>query len=85
MHPFEAERRARQFVEHDRRAIAALASVYDPDVPIHENPAYVELTRKIREENDALLRGDDSAYSAETDLGWSPPSLADVEAERERS
>ncbi|MGI9409476.1 MAG: cation:proton antiporter [Hyphomicrobiaceae bacterium] len=84
MHPFEAERRARQFVEHDRRAIAALASVYDPDVPIHENAAYVELTRKIQEENDALMRGDDSAYSAETDLGWSPPSLADVEAESER-
>ena len=43
-----------------------------------------ERSRKIRAENEALLRGDDSAYSAGTDLGWSPPTLADVEAERRR-
>ncbi|MGI9522148.1 MAG: cation:proton antiporter, partial [Hyphomicrobiaceae bacterium] len=84
MHPFDAERRARQFVNYDRRAIAALADVYDPGIPVHENAAYVERSRKIRAENEALLRGDDSAYNAGTDLGWSPPTIADVEAERRR-
>ncbi|MEM7475204.1 MAG: hypothetical protein AAF483_09450, partial [Planctomycetota bacterium] len=82
--PFEAERRARQFVDFDRRSLAALADAYDPDVPIHENKEYLERFRKIREENAALLKGHDTAYSTGTDLGWSPPSLEDVEAERSR-
>lgn len=84
MHPFEAERRSRQFVDFDRRSIAALADVYDPDIPVHENPAYLERFRKIREENEALLKGEDPAYSKGTGLGWSPPSIADVEAESDR-
>jgi len=84
MHPFEAERQARRFVDYDRRTIAELADVYDPDIPLHENKAYVARTRKIREENEALLKGDDTAYSNGTGVGWSPPSLADVEAERKR-
>ncbi|MGI9476518.1 MAG: monovalent cation:proton antiporter-2 (CPA2) family protein [Hyphomicrobiaceae bacterium] len=84
MHPFEAERRARQFVDFDRRTLAALADVYDPEVPLHENQEYLERSRKIRKENTALLKGHDEAYSVGTDLGWSPPSLEDVEAERGR-
>ncbi|MFY0611532.1 MAG: cation:proton antiporter [Hyphomicrobiaceae bacterium] len=84
IHPFEAERRARQFVDFDRRSLASLADVYDPEVSIHENKEYLERFRKIREENAALLQGHDTAYSAGTDLGWSPPSLEDVEAERSR-
>lgn len=84
MHPFEAERRARRFVDFDRRTLAALADVFDPEIPLHENKEYLERSRKIRKENAALLKGHDDAYSAATDLGWSPPSLEDVEAERGR-
>ncbi|MGI9355330.1 MAG: monovalent cation:proton antiporter-2 (CPA2) family protein [Rhizobiaceae bacterium] len=84
MHPFEAERRARQFVDFDRRTLAALADVYDPEIPIHQNKEYLERFQKIREENAALLKGHDTAYSARTDLGWSPPTLEDVEAARSR-
>ena len=85
MHPFEAERRSRQFVDYDRRSLAALADVYDPEIPVHENSAYLQRFRKIREENEALLKGEDNAYSKGTGLGWSPPSIADVEAEQDRS
>ncbi len=85
MHPFEAERTARQFVAMDRSAIAALAQVYDPEVPVHRNRAYVELARQIAERNEALLRGEDPDYRSEIDRAWSPPSAEDVEAERRRS
>ncbi|MEM7776214.1 MAG: cation:proton antiporter [Pseudomonadota bacterium] len=85
MHPFEAERRARQFVDYDRRTIAALADVYDPDLPIHQNAAYVERFKEIREQNEALLRGEDPAFSARADRSWSPPTLDDVEAETRRA
>ncbi len=84
MHPFEAELKARQFVDQDRRALAALATLYDPDIPIHENAAYVQKTKEIREENEAIMRGEDAVYSARPDRAWSPPSLDDVNAEQQR-
>ena len=84
MHPFEAELKARQFVEHDRRALAALAEVYDPDIPLHENAAYVKRAKEIREENDAILRGLDREFNVRPDRAWSPPTLVDVEAEQRR-
>ncbi|MBX2855025.1 MAG: cation:proton antiporter [Rhodobacteraceae bacterium] len=46
VHPFEAERKARQFVNDDRRAIAALASLYDPEMPIQDNKAYVQKAKR---------------------------------------
>ncbi|MEM9370580.1 MAG: potassium transporter, partial [Pseudomonadota bacterium] len=85
MHPFEAERRARQFVQMDREAIVALAAVYDPEIPIHQNTAYVELTRELAARNEALLRGEDPAFRSAVDVGWTPPTLEDVEAETERT
>ena len=80
MHPFEAERRSKQFVEYDKRHIAMLADVYDPDVPIHENAAYVEKVRQITEETAAVLRGEDNAFGVRIDRGWSPPTVDDVDA-----
>lgn len=84
VHPFEAELKARQFVEQDKRALATLAPLYDPAIPIHENAAYVEKTKQIREENDAILQGDQSVFGVRIDRAWSPPTAEDVEAEEER-
>ncbi len=85
MHPFEAERKTRRFVEMDRSAMSDLAKLYDPSIPIHRNTAYVELTREIAERNQALLKGEDPAYRTGADRGWSPPTAEDVEAELRRS
>ncbi|MEO0995815.1 MAG: NAD-binding protein, partial [Pseudomonadota bacterium] len=79
VHPFEAERKARQFVEHDKRQMGAMAALYDPSVPIHENTAYVEKAKEIRKATEALMRGEDTAFGVRADRGWSPPSLDDVE------
>lgn len=80
IHPFEAERLARQFVKDDKAALAALAAVYDPDRAIHENPEYVRLAREIREAREAEMRGADRAFSHRIDRAWSPPTLKDVKA-----
>lgn len=82
MHPFEAERLAQQFVRDDRRAIAELADVYDPDVPIHQNEAYVAKAREVRDALDEEMKGRRHAFGQRTDRGWSPPSLEDVKAEQ---
>jgi len=84
MHPFEAERQARRFTEIDREALSTLASIYDPEIPIHKNAAYVSRAREINARNDAILRGEDGAFRLAADRGWSPPSAADVEAEAAR-
>ena len=80
VHPFEAERKARSFVKTDLRMIKKLASVYNPDVPVHQNEEYVKRAKEVREENEAILRGKDRLYSSRTDRGWSPPSRQDVKA-----
>ena len=80
MHPFEAERKTRQFVTQDRRHIASLADVFDPEVPLHQNTAYVERAKEVREETEALMRGQDNAYASGTDRAWSPPTADDVDA-----
>ena len=85
MHPFEAELKARRFVEQDQRAMIALASLYDPDIPPHENTAYVDKAKEIAEENDAVLRGENGVFGERAERAWSPPTPEDVEAERQRS
>ncbi len=84
VHPFEAELKARQFVDQDRHTLASLASLYDPEIPLHQNKAYVEKAKEFRDENDAVLRGDDSIQSARADSAWLPPSLDDVDAEQQK-
>ncbi|MEM7423886.1 MAG: NAD-binding protein, partial [Pseudomonadota bacterium] len=83
-HPFEAERIVRTFTVNDRKQIAALAGLYDPSIPLHENTAYVEKTKEIQAENRRELTGHDRAFRTATERGWSPPTLADVDAEEAR-
>lgn len=84
-HPYEAERKVRQFVVNDRAQLRALADLYDPEVPIQENQAFIEKTNEVRAENEAALKGRDRAFAARVDRGWSPPTVEDVEAEQQRA
>ena len=58
-----------------------LASVYDPDIPAHENAEYVEKTKKFLERYEQAMRGNSAAFGSRLDRGWVPPTLDDVEAE----
>jgi CPA2 family monovalent cation:H+ antiporter-2 len=80
MHPFEAERKAKTFIKTDQQMLQKLASVYNPEIPVHENPEYVKRTAEVREESETILRGQDRIYRSRTDRGWTPPSKKDVEA-----
>ena len=85
MHPFEAEQTARHFVNDDRAALAALAEVYDPNLPLDENPAYVARSKELIQEREAQIFGTGQAFAQETDRGWAPPSIQDLEAEENRA
>ena len=84
-HPFEAERTARHFVSFDRHHIARLADVYDPDIPIHENKAYIEKAKQSLAEMEAELSGKGDSFTGRADRGWTPPTLEDVETVTEQS
>ncbi len=85
VHPFEAERMARGFVDHDRYALRELARLYRSDIPLHENQPYVRRAMEIRAEMDAAMTGGMTAFSARIDRGWSPPSVGDVEEEERKA
>ncbi|MCL4136930.1 UNVERIFIED_CONTAM: hypothetical protein GTU68_037857 [Idotea baltica] len=84
-HPYDAERQVRNFVDGDKEALRQLAQVYDPDIPIHENEAYVARAKEIGAEQEAFMRGKSTAFASRADRGWVPPTLGDVEAEAEKN
>lgn len=84
-HPYDAERQVRNFVDGDREALRQLAQVYDPDIPIHQNEAYVARAKEISAEQEAFMRGKSKAFASRADRGWVPPTLSDVEAEAEKN
>ncbi len=85
MHAFDAEMLARAFVDDDKAALVALAALHDPDIPAHENDAYREKARELLTQRDEMLIGRGKAFRMRTDRGWTPPTVADQEAEQEGS
>lgn len=79
MHPFDAELLARKFTEDDRHILRQMARVYDPEIPSHQNPAYVEMSKTLMEEREAEIFGKGRAFATETDAGWAPPTQQDAE------
>ena len=81
IHPFEAERKAKQFVQTDRQILITMAPLFKLDVPPDQNPEYVAKAIEIREEMEAMLQGDDRVDIS--DRAWHPPrgsEKSDVEA-----
>jgi CPA2 family monovalent cation:H+ antiporter-2 len=81
VHPYDAQRQVQGFVINDREQMFEMASVYDPDIPAHENPEYVEGTKRYLARYEEAMRGNSAAFGSRLDRGWVPPTLDDVEAE----
>ncbi len=79
-HPYEAERQTQGFVENDKRAIRELAELYDPDVPVHANEAYVARTKEFLKSHEDAMRGNSDAFGIRNERGWVPPPLEDPES-----
>jgi CPA2 family monovalent cation:H+ antiporter-2 len=79
VHPYDAEQQTRGFVESDKAAIRELAALYDPKVPVHENPAYVAKTKEMLAQMEATMRGSSAIFGSRADRGWVPPTVKDVE------
>jgi len=85
VHPYDAELQTRGYVENDKRALRELAGLYDPDVPVHENEAYVARTKEVLATHENAMRGSSAIFGSRSERGWVPPSkddLSTVTAER---
>ncbi|MBU2956080.1 monovalent cation:proton antiporter-2 (CPA2) family protein [Paracoccus sp. 1_MG-2023] len=81
MHPFEAERTARTFVNQNRRSMRELADLYDPEVPNHRNAPYRDRARALMDEQTEELRSRGrGAHHEGADGAWARPTLRDQEA-----
>lgn len=83
VHPYDAERQVRGFVSNDREHMFELAALYDPDIPPHENAAFVAETKKFLKRYERAMQGNSAAFGSRLDRGWVPPTLEDVETEEE--
>jgi len=79
-HPYDAQRQTRGYVENDKIAMRELAGLYDPDVPVHENTAYVERTKAILASHEGAMQGSAKSFGSRVERGWVPPSLDDEAA-----
>ena len=70
-------------VENDKAAIRELAELYDSDIPVHENAAYVERMKEFMASLEGAMQGSSSIFSTRSDRGWMPPTLDDVQAEED--
>lgn len=60
-----------------------VADVFDPDIPAHENDAYIEATKKFLARYEQAMQGNSAAFGSRLDRGWVPPTVEDVEAEQD--
>jgi len=79
-HPFDAERQTRAYVANDKIAMRELADLYDPDVPVHENTAYVERAKIVLASHGDAVQDSFKSFSSRVERGWVPPTLGDEEA-----
>ena len=52
-----ATRIAQHFIKQDRQALRKLAEVWDPEIHISSNPAYVELAKQINTDIGRAMEG----------------------------
>jgi len=72
-HPFDAERQTRGFVLNDQFMIREVASLFDENIPSHENEAYVAKVKELSVLQDEAMRGHGAGFGSRSDRGWMPP------------
>ncbi len=80
MHPYEVEKRARAFVDHDRETLARMAEVWDPKVKITDNAAYVAIAKERNALEAEAMRGARTRVHDASERGWTPPPKGYAEA-----
>ncbi len=73
VHPHEVEKLITVFVDHDREGVRRLAALYDPDIPVFENEAYIKLAKEIQDELEESLSNRAPDAHERIKRAWLPP------------
>jgi len=78
-HPFDAERQTRGFVLNDQYMLREVATLYDPEIPSHENEAYIAKIKELLAFQDEAMRGHGAGFGSRSHRGWIPPGSKEEE------
>jgi monovalent cation:proton antiporter-2 (CPA2) family protein len=73
IHPYEAEKIVKTFVKGDRQSLRKLAELYDRDLPLSQNLAYVALAKQVRREEEEMMSVSRGPDKGATHRAWLPP------------
>lgn len=73
---FEANEMEVAFYKHDRKSLRELADLWDPEIPLEENAAYVERARAMNKELETALASKEAKEQAETGAALPVPKAA---------
>jgi len=57
-----------------------LADLYDPDIPVHENTEYVEMSKAFLASHEDAMQGSSKIFGSRIERGWIPPTPDDEAA-----
>ena len=77
-HPYDAELKAQEFVEHDKYMLRTVAPLYRADVPLSENTEYVDKVKELGAIQRQRMLGRQGSMSSRSARGWVPPTQKDV-------
>jgi len=83
VHPYDAEQQTRGFVVNDKRSLRELAELFDPDVPVHRNEAYVARAKEWMQNQEAAMRGSGAVFGSRAERRWQADDFE--ESERDNS
>ena len=72
-HPFEVEKKAKQFTAEDRHLLKELAQAWEPGVDVFDNEAYLERAREQLALQERSASKDDNDHNTRGDRSWRPP------------
>lgn len=72
-HPFEVEKAANVFVDHDRETLRHLANVWQDGVSVYDNPEYIDAAKARNKLMDDAVKGLKTELHDRTERGWTPP------------
>lgn len=72
-HPFEVEKAANVFVQHDRETLRHLANVWQDGVSVLDNPEYIDATKARNKLMDDAVKGLKTDLHDRAERGWTPP------------
>ncbi|MFO1207830.1 MAG: monovalent cation:proton antiporter-2 (CPA2) family protein [Amaricoccus sp.] len=81
IHPFRAQKLVEAHVRFDRESMRMLAEVWDPEVSVFENPAYIRIAAERSAELERAMMGDRGYEADRPDRAWTPPATPEGQAE----